>query len=215
MGRPAKFLSKDDILRAMKKTRSNRAAARYLGCSYNHYKKFAKGYDATEPGYPNLLEQHKNQSGKGIPKFLSNKGKEPALLDILEGRVPIEHFSPARIKQRIIQEVILPEECSKCGFNERRIQDFKVPLILNHKNGDIKNFSVNNIEFLCYNCSFLYAISPITDEQVDAQEDYVKGNTKEFDWEIDEATLEHFKELGLVEEKEYRSGDEFIARKTN
>ena len=212
MGRPAKFLSKDDVLRAMTKTRSNAAAARYLGCSYNHYKKFARTY-TDENGTP-LLEVHKNQSGRGIPKFLSNKGKEPALLDILEGRTPIEHFTPARIKQRIIQEVILPEECTKCGFNERRVQDFKVPLVLNHKDGDKKNFSVSNIEFLCYNCSFLYAISPITDEQVNAQEDYVKGNTKEFDWEIDDATLEHFRELGLVQEKEeYTPGSEFISRK--
>lgn len=211
MGRPSKFLSKDDVLRAMTKTRSNAAAARYLGCSYNHYKKFARTY-TDESGVP-LLEVHKNQSGRGIPKFLSNKGKEPALLDILEGRTPIEHFTPARIKQRIIQEVILPEECSTCGFNERRVQDFKVPLILNHKDGDKKNFSVSNIEFLCYNCSFLYAISPITDEQVNAQEDYVKGNTKEFDWEIDDATLEHFRELGLIEEDNYTPGSEFISRK--
>jgi hypothetical protein len=76
----AKPLSKDQILAAMSQTLSNRAAARWLNVSYIHYKKWAKIYDPTEEGYPNLFEQHKNQSGKGIPKFLSNSGKEPALL---------------------------------------------------------------------------------------------------------------------------------------
>ncbi len=44
MARPSKILPKEDILRAMKMTRSNMAAARYLHVSYNHYKKDAKMY---------------------------------------------------------------------------------------------------------------------------------------------------------------------------
>ncbi len=44
MGRPAKILKKEDIQRAMKMTRSNRAAARYLHVSFTHYKKYAKKY---------------------------------------------------------------------------------------------------------------------------------------------------------------------------
>ncbi len=38
----AKIFTKDDVLRAMRFTRSNRAAAKYLGCSYQHYKPYAK-----------------------------------------------------------------------------------------------------------------------------------------------------------------------------
>ena len=37
-----KILSREDILRAMRLTKSNRAAAKYLGCSYQHYKPYAK-----------------------------------------------------------------------------------------------------------------------------------------------------------------------------
>ena len=44
MARPSKILTKEDLLRAMSQTRSNRAAARYLHVSYNHYKKYAKMY---------------------------------------------------------------------------------------------------------------------------------------------------------------------------
>ena len=43
-----KFLSKDMILRAMRHTKSNMSAARFLGCSYPHYKKFAETYKDEE-----------------------------------------------------------------------------------------------------------------------------------------------------------------------
>ena len=101
MARAAKILTKEDILRAQTMTRSNFAAARYLNVSYNHYKKYAKLYKDEETG-KTLLELHMNQEGKGIPKFLTAGGKEPPLLDLLEGRIPAEHFDPQKIKRRII-----------------------------------------------------------------------------------------------------------------
>ena len=208
MGRPSKILSKDDLLRAMKMTRSNRAAARYLHVSYNHYKKYAKVYK-NEDGIT-LLEAHKNQAGKGIPKFLSGKGKEPPIMDLIEGRVPVEHFDPKKIKQRIIFEALIEEKCAKCGFNERRVLDQKIPLVLHHKDGNKKNFQLDNLEFLCYNHSFLYATSPITDEQVEKMEDYIDKNGEDFDWELDEHHIEHLKELGLYEDE--KPGEEYISR---
>lgn len=210
MGRPAKILSKEDILRAMKMTHSNRAAARYLHVSYNHYKKYAKLYKDEETGQT-LLETHMNQSGKGIPKFLSGGGKEPPLMDLIEGRVPVEHFDPKKIKQRIIFEGLIEEKCAKCGFAERRVLDTKVPVILNWKDGNKKNWHLDNLEFLCYNCSFLYAASPITDQQVEKMEDYLDKNGEDFTWELDEHHIEHLKELGLYEE-EKKPGDEYISR---
>ena len=208
MGRPSKILSKDDLLRAMKMTRSNRAAARYLHVSYNHYQKYALVYK-NEDGIT-LLEAHKNQAGKGIPKFLSGKGKEPPIMDLIEGRVPVEHFDPKKIKQRIIFEALIEEKCAKCGFNERRVIDQKVPLVLNHKDGNKKNFQLDNLEFLCYNHAFLYATSPITDEQIEKMEDYIDKNGEDFDWELDEHHIEHLKELGLYDEE--KPGEEYISR---
>ena len=207
MSRPAKILSKEDLLRAMKMTRSNRAAARYLHVSYNHYKKYAKLY-TNEDGVT-LLEAHKNQAGKGIPKFLLNGHKEAPIMDLIEGRVPVEHFNPKKIKERIIAEALIEEKCASCGFEERRVYDTKVPIILHHKDGNKQNFHLDNIEFLCYNCSFLYATSPITDQQVEAMEDYVDRNVEEVEWEMDEHTIEHLKNLGLYEE-ESKPGDDYI-----
>jgi len=211
MPTPSKILTKEDILRAQKMTRSNMAAARYLHVSYNHYKKYAKMFKNDEG--VNLLEVHKNQEGKGIPKFaLKGKDRIP-LMDLLEGRVPIEHFDAKDIKVRIILEGLIEEKCSKCGFSERRIKDTKVPVILNFKDGDKKNWHLDNLEFLCYNCSFLYAASPIEEKQAEAMEDYVKTRNDEPDWELDEAHIEHLKSLGLYDEdKEDMSGEEFISR---
>ena len=67
MARPSKIITKEDIIRAQKVTRSNMAAARYLHISYNHYKKYAKMYK-NEEGIT-LLQAHMNQAGEGIPKF--------------------------------------------------------------------------------------------------------------------------------------------------
>ena len=55
-----KELFKDDILRAIRHTKSNRAAARYLGCSYQHYKPYAKLFNDDETG-KNLFELHKKR----------------------------------------------------------------------------------------------------------------------------------------------------------
>ena len=143
MARPSKILNKEDILRAQKMTRSNMAAARYLHVSYNHYKKYAKMYK-NEDG-ATLLDSHMNQEGKGIPKFLTNGGKEPPLIDLIEGRIPVEHFDASKIKQRLIFEGMIEEKCTKCGFTERRVTDTKVPVILNFKDGNRKNYHLDNI----------------------------------------------------------------------
>lgn len=212
MPRAAKILTKEDIIRAQAMTRSNFAAARYLNVSYNHYKKYAKLYKDEETG-KTLLELHMNQEGKGIPKFLTSGGKEPPLLDLLEGRIPAEHFDPQKIKRRIIFEALIEEKCARCGFDERRALDTKVPIVLHHKDGNKKNWHLDNLEFMCYNCSFLYAVSPITEQQVEAMEDYVDRNVEEVNWELDEHHIEHLKELGLWDQdNSYRPGDEYISR---
>ena len=208
MARPSKIIPKEDIERAQLYTRSNMAAARYLRVSYEHYRKYALMYK-NEEGI-SLLEAHKNQEGKGIPKFaLKGKDKIP-LMDLLEGRVPVEHFDPQEIKRRLIFEGLIEERCALCDFSERRVTDTKVPVILNFKDGNKKNWHLDNLEFLCYNCSFLYAASPIEEKQAQAMEDYAKPRDAEPDWELDEHMIEHLKELGLYDEED--DGSEYISR---
>tara|TARA_R100000734_G_C3307742_1_gene98320 strand:+ start:416 stop:1042 length:627 start_codon:yes stop_codon:yes gene_type:complete len=191
----ARPLSKELIVAAMNKTKSNRAAARYLNCSYQHYKKWAKLYESDT--HDNLFEQHKNQSGKGIPKFLKSGGKEPALIDIIEGRVDASSFSPDKIKYRLITEGYLLEECSVCKFQERRVSDYKMPLLLHFKDGNKKNYRKENIELLCYNHYFLTVGDIFTDKQIKGIEDHVPVNQGNVEWELDDYQKQRLIELGL------------------
>jgi hypothetical protein len=205
-----KDLTKEQILQAMDLTKSVRAAARNLGCSYHHLRDWMKFYDATEPGYDNLFDQHKNQCGKGIPKFLRFKGKEPALKDIIEGRADVSSFSPEKIKYRLVTEGILNECCYRCGFNERRVVDSKIPLILNFRNKNKKDYHIDNLEFLCYNCYFLFIIDVFTDKQIEAMEDHKSVHGGAVDWELDDYNLGRLKELGLYKE-EKNDGSEYVS----
>jgi hypothetical protein len=56
----SKPLTKEQIQLAMRMTKSNKSAARYLNCSYIHYKGWAKQYVEFEGGRT-LFEIHKNQ----------------------------------------------------------------------------------------------------------------------------------------------------------
>ena len=198
----AKVISKEMCLAAMNKTKSVKAAARYLNCSYQHLKRYMKLYQDTETGMT-LFDKHKNQSGKGIPKFLSSKGKEPALLDIIEGRIDASSFSPEKIKYRLITEGYLEEECDKCCFQERRITDYKVPLILNFKDKNKKKYNKENIHFLCYNCYFLYIGNVFTAKDIEQLEDHVPLNntTEAINFELDDYHMQRLKELGLDGDK--------------
>ena len=209
-----KPLSKEDILRAMNVTQSNRAAARYLHVSYIHYKKWAKNYDATEEGYPNLFEQHKNQAGKGIPKFLRANGPEPALLDIIEGRVDASSFNPDKLKYRLITEGYLAEECAVCRFHERRVNDYKIPLLLNFKDNIKKNWNKDNIELLCYNHYFLQVGDIFSDKQIKGIEDHVPTYQSDVEWELDDYQRQRLEELGLIDKpKDDNDPYSLVARK--
>jgi hypothetical protein len=210
----ARPLGKEMILAAMGKTKSNRSGARYLNCSYQHYKKWAKFYEATDPQYSNLFDQHKNQSGKGIPKFLSNGNprKDFALLDIIEGRIDPSSFNPNKIKYKLIQEGFIKEECSSCGFKEYRLLDYKMPLVMHFKDGNKQHYRLENIQMLCYNCYYLYQGDLFTSKQLEGMEDHLNKNQSQVDWEVDSYTQERLKELGLYEPKPLEDGSEFISR---
>ena len=198
---------------AMNKTKSVRAAARYLNVSYIHMKKWMKLYQ-NEDGIT-LFDAHKNQSGKGIPKFLSNNGtkkKDPALLDVIEGRIDPSHFNPQKIKYRLIEEGYLKEECNNCGFQERRVTDYKIPLILHFKDKNKQHYRLDNMEMLCYNCYFLMVGEVFNNKQIEGLEDHKPVNESNVDWELDDYTLQRLKELGLGDSEPLDDGSEFISR---
>jgi hypothetical protein len=208
-----KPLSKEDILRAMRFTKSNRAAARYLGVSYQHYKPWAKQYKINDGDIEslNLFELHKNQSGKGIPKFLPNKRKDPNVKDIITTGTGWESFTPDKIKSRLIAEAYLKDECYYCGMNERRVTDYKAPLLLRFKDDNKCNYLLENLELYCYNCYFLYVADPLTQDQIRHVEDNTEVKTVAHEWDLSHEQIENMKALGLWDEEDKEPGAEFIA----
>ena len=68
------------IERAMKHTKSNMSAARFIGCSYPHYKQYAKLYKNEEG--KTLFDAHLNRQGRGISKHLYKKKDLTPIHDI-------------------------------------------------------------------------------------------------------------------------------------
>ena len=194
----AKPFTKEQIKAAMAKTKSVKAAARYLNCSYHHLKRYMKLYTDEETG-KSLFELHKNQCGKGIPKFLKGKGKEPALIEIIEGRVDPSSFSPEKIKYRLVTEGHLEEECGNCNFSERRVTDYKIPLILHFKDKNKQNYRKENIQFLCYNCYFLFIDRVFTEKDIEQLEDHkpLSKTTDAINFQLDDYHLKRLNEIGL------------------
>ena len=195
----AKIYTKTDLLRAMQYTKSVRAAARYLKCSYQHVKPYFKMFkvDDNDPNSPTLFEVHKNQSGIGVPKFLPNKRREPNVKLIFEEGIGYESFTPSKIKTRGIAEGYLRDECYKCGCNERKVTDYKTPTLLNFKDGNKSNYLIDNLELLCYNCYFLFVADPLTPDEIRHIEDSTQVKAKAFEWDLDDESLENLKALGI------------------
>lgn len=196
----------------MEYTKSIRAAANYLGCSYQHIKPYFKLYriDDNNPQSPTLFETHYNQKGKGIRKFLPQSKKDPTVKDILDGKDGWQSFTPEKIKDRAIQEGFIKECCCRCGFNERRVIDYRVPLLLNFINNNKADYRLENIQLLCYNCYFLYVGNVFTGGQIQTIESNREAKEKPFDWQLSESQIENMKSLGLWDEED--DEDSLIAR---
>ena len=193
--------TKTEILNAMAKTKSVKAAARYLNCSYQHLKPWMKFYKDEETGLT-LFDLHKNQSGKGIPKFITHSNfhkKEPAILDIVEGRVDSSHWSPEKLKYRMVEAGLIEECCSNCDFRERRVTDYKMPLIMHFKDGNTKHYGLNNVQLLCYNCYFLFYGQVFTENEIKKLEGHgsVTMKIEEEKMKLDDYQMKMLRELGL------------------
>ena len=88
----SKPIPKTRIEWAIRSTLSIRAAAQYLGVSYNTFKKYAKMYD--------LFEQNKNQAGKGITTK-GNTGWGVKIQDLFDRKHP--NYPHYKLQERIIE----------------------------------------------------------------------------------------------------------------
>jgi hypothetical protein len=211
-GRPKRDLTENVIRNAMKHTQSNFQAARYLNVSIETYRTYAKMYVDQESG-KNLYEFHKNNSGKGIKRI--NWRNEISIHKINEIMASESYraIDQEKLKNRLIYEGILRMECYKCGHHEKRIVDYKQPLILNFIDGNKNHWQIDNLRMLCYNCYFLYVGSLFSEKQIKSLEDANALQIKEeADWGVDDTFLSFFKDAGLNQTDNYKEGDEYIAK---
>jgi hypothetical protein len=138
-------LTKNMILEAQKHTKSNMEAARWLKVSYNTYKKWAKYYK--------VFDQHLNQSGVGVKKGWATYRID--LVDIFEGKRKCNYTLPM-LKKRMVEDGYAKEECYSCSFNQGRVTDGKIPLLIDFIDGNSDNKSLDNIRLLCPNCYFVF-----------------------------------------------------------
>tara|TARA_Y100000361_G_scaffold101724_1_gene91511 strand:+ start:3242 stop:3757 length:516 start_codon:yes stop_codon:yes gene_type:complete len=137
-------LTKKKILDAQSQTKSNRAAAKWLGVSYNTYRKWAKYYK--------VFDQHLNQEGVGVKKGWGIPYKV-SMEDILSGdKQPPQRWSHKVLKKRLIEEGYMYEECSNCGYNEKNLATNEVCLSIDFEDGNTENFKSDNLRLLCPNC---------------------------------------------------------------
>ena len=144
-GLGANPLMESEIRDAQSKARSAMEAARLLGVSYNTYKKYARSYG--------IFEDLKNPDGTGIRKGYNIKRGKYSLDDILKGKYP--DYPIWKLKQRLLNNGYMLEKCNSCGFEEKRLVDGKVPLVLDFIDGNRQNHLYENLKMMCFNCSFL------------------------------------------------------------
>lgn len=212
-GRPGRDLTEAVIRNAMKHTQSNFQAARYLNVTIETYRKYAKMYMDQESG-KNLYELHKNNSGKGIKRVSWKHDISVEKINDIMASESYRAVNQQKLKNRLIYEGILRMECYLCGHHEKRVVDYKQPLILNFIDGKKNNWQVENLRMLCYNCYYLYVGNLFSEKQIKRLEDANAPILKkdEIDWEVDDTFLAHFRDLGLEPTDDYEEGDEFISK---
>ena len=136
-------LTKNMIETAIEQTKSNAAAARWVGVDYKTYKKYAERYG--------LFEKGLNQSGVGIRKGYGSYKIDVA--DILNGNRN-NPYTLAMFKKRLISGGYLLEECSICAFNERNIVTELICLKIDFIDGNTSNYHMDNLRLLCPSCYY-------------------------------------------------------------
>ena len=134
---PSKGLVQD----AIDKTLSMRQASKYIGVSYNTFKKYAKMYDLWVP-----------VSGKGIPHD-SVPVWGLKVKDLLDGQHP--NYPHWKLQEKLIKHGYLIEKCNACGESRLRENDLKGPVLLDYLDNDPSNRHIDNLRLLCFNCYFL------------------------------------------------------------
>lgn len=151
-------LQPSELMHVIKAGTSLTEMAKMLGVSRPTFYYYLKLYhdDVTGLSFYDLAHKKSKENYKKKReevKKMKSRFTKLSMTSILLGNHP--KYSRKKLQQRLIDEGVFEEKCATCGFDERRILDYKVPLLLVFKDGNKENHNKDNMEFCCYNCFFL------------------------------------------------------------
>jgi len=130
-----KNINKEEFIQTCKNAESMAQASVKLNMHFNTFKRYAEKFECYNP----------NQSGKGMHK---PSGKIIPLKEILEGKHP--QYQTFKLKNRLIKEGIIKNECSICHISSWQNKQLNVEL--DHIDGNRTNHTIKNLRMLCPNC---------------------------------------------------------------
>ena len=200
-------LTEEDIRRSMENSDSCKGAARFLGIGYKTWKRYAnkfKDLDLNKKLFDIQREKSLNTKKEVIvinPK--TPKGRNLKTL-LVENQRPTK-VRLAKLKQLLIDRGVFKHKCNRCDYKLQRQEDGKIPLTLHFRNGIKSDWRKENLEFVCYNCSFLYCLDFFKESLLDnleatniTAEAYKKEKQKVF--QLDEFYLDYMNQLGMTVE---------------
>lgn len=111
------------------------------------------GYKRNGGGMKTVLKKIISEYGLDVSHFNPNKDKKAYVkYNLEEILVKDSHYTNInRLKKRIVRAGLLPYKCAICG-NEGEWNGKPLSLQLDHRDGDNRNHSIQNLRFLCPNC---------------------------------------------------------------
>lgn len=139
--------TEEDLKTAVKNSTSVRQVLQKIGLieaggNYTQIKKYL--------AYYNIDTKH--FKGKGWNKGMKGIGKPIISLDKI--LIKNSNYQSYKLKRRLFEKGIKNQKCEECGW-AKKSKDGRIPVELDHINGDGKDNRLKNLRILCPNCHSL------------------------------------------------------------